>query len=139
LASTVVKCTTHETEHGSDQRAIETTFDIATPERTTEPRLLFKNAPWTAIRTRIATALSLIPAGGRVQQQTDRLMTVVLQAVRALAPKARPSSYAKWRWTTGLTQLRRIYTPDTDIDTTHPARNQEQIVVVVIFIALILA
>jgi hypothetical protein len=110
LASTVVKCTTHETEHGSDHRAIETTFDIATPERTTEQRLLFKNAPWTAIRTRIATSLSLVPAGGEVQQQTDRLMNVVLEAVQALTPKAKPSPYAKRWWTTDLTQLRRTYT-----------------------------
>ena len=110
LASTVVKCTIHETEHGSDHRAIETTFDVATPERTTEQRLLFKNAPWTAIRARIATALRVVPVGGGVQQQTDRLMTAVLEAVHALTPKAKPSPYAKRWWTTDLTQLRRIYT-----------------------------
>jgi exonuclease III len=45
LASAMTRCTIHETEHGSDHRAIETTFDIATPERRVEQRLLFKNAP----------------------------------------------------------------------------------------------
>ena len=77
LATSVVKCTIHTTVHGSDHRAIETTFDIATPERVVEARLLFKNAPWTDIRARIANSLYRIPIGGTVQQQTDRLMTVV--------------------------------------------------------------
>ena len=45
LATSMVKCTVHTTEHGSDHRAIETTFNIATPERVIEARLLFKNAP----------------------------------------------------------------------------------------------
>jgi hypothetical protein len=92
LASTVAKCIIHETEHGSDHQAIETTFDIATPERTTEPRLLFKNAPWTAVRARIATALRPIPVQGNVQQQTDRLMTVVLEAVQALTPEGQTAA-----------------------------------------------
>lgn len=110
LASTMVKCVIHTTEHGSDHRAIETTFDVATPDRSTEQRLLFKNAPWTAIKTRISTTLRSHPVGGSVQQQTDRLMTAVLEAVHALTPKAKPSKYAKRWWTMDLTQLRRIYT-----------------------------
>jgi ribosomal protein S9 len=110
LASTVIRCAVHVTEHGSDHRAIETTFDITVPERVTEQRLLFKNAPWTAIRARIITDLHLTPAGGGVQQQSDRLMTAVSEAIHALTPKARPSPYAKRWWTTDLTQLRRIYT-----------------------------
>lgn len=88
LASTVVKCAIHTTEHGSGHRAIETTFDIATPKRAPEQRLLLKNAPWTAIKARITTALCFVLVGGRVQQQTDRLMTAVLEAVYALTPKA---------------------------------------------------
>jgi len=95
LATSVVKCTIYTTEHGSDHRAIETTFDVATPERVTEERLLFKNAPWSEIRARTAAALHVIPIGGSTQQQTDRLMTAVLEAVHALTPKAKPSRYAK--------------------------------------------
>jgi exonuclease III len=45
LAASMVKCVIHATEHGSDHRAIETTFDVATPERVVKGRLLFKNAP----------------------------------------------------------------------------------------------
>jgi endonuclease/exonuclease/phosphatase family metal-dependent hydrolase len=62
LATSVVKCTIHGTEHGSDHRAIETTFDVATPERAVEARLLFKNAPWTDIKARITAAFRVTPA-----------------------------------------------------------------------------
>jgi hypothetical protein len=110
LATSTVKCVVHTTEHGSDHRAIETTFDVATPEQVVEQRLLFKNAPWTDIRARIATTLHSAPSGGSVQQQTDRLMAAVLEAVQTLTPKAKPSPYAKRWWTMDLTQLRRIYT-----------------------------
>ncbi|KAM5353470.1 hypothetical protein ACJ41O_000120 [Fusarium nematophilum] len=51
-----------------------------------------------------------VPTGGTVQQQTDRLMSVVLEAIHALTPRAKPSPYAKRWWTTDLTQLRQIYT-----------------------------
>lgn len=110
LASAMVKCSIHETEHGSDHRAIETTFDVATPDRMVGERLLFKNAPWTAIKARVLEALHCVPVGGSVQQQTDFLMKAVLGAVYTLTPKAKPSPYAKKWWTRDLTQLRRIYT-----------------------------
>jgi hypothetical protein len=110
LGPTTLKCTIHGTEHGSDHRAIETVFDVAAPDRVGERRLLFKNAPWGDIRTRIANALNRAPIGGSTQDQTDRLMTAVAEAVHALTPKAKPSPYAKRWWTTDLTQLRRIYT-----------------------------
>ena len=105
-----MRCGIHATEHGSDHRAIETTFDVTTPEPVTEERFLFKNAPWNEIRTRIRSTLHTAPTGGSVQQQTDRLMTAVLEAVRTLTPKAKPSPYSKRWWTTDLTQLRRVYT-----------------------------
>ena len=37
-------------------------------------------------------------------------MSVMLEAVPALTPKAKPSPHAKRWWTEDLTQLRRIYT-----------------------------
>ena len=77
-------------EHGSDHRAIETTFDVLTPDRSAETRLLFKNAPWTDIRARITKGLEGAPVGGSVQVQTDCLMAVVLEAVNALTLKAKP-------------------------------------------------
>jgi hypothetical protein len=110
LASTMIQCRIHSTEHGSDHLAIETAFDIAIPEHTTQARLLFKNAPWTKIKEKIASALLHIPTTGNVQIQTDRLMKVVLAAIEELTPKAKPSPYAKRWWTKDLTHLRRSYT-----------------------------
>src|SRR6478609_4821377 len=81
LASSTVKCMIHGTEHGSDHRAIETEFDVSVPMLQAQERLLLKNAPWKEISARIAEALESIPEQGTVQQKTNRLMTVVLEAV----------------------------------------------------------
>ena len=97
LASATTQCRLYGTEYGSDHRAIETVFDMEAPSPITEPRLLFKNAPWKAIKERITASLLRTVDGGSSQQQADRLMTVVLEAVHALTPKAKPSPYAK-RW-----------------------------------------
>jgi hypothetical protein len=110
LASSVLKCKVHDSEHGSDHRAIETQFDVGVPDHAIQPRLLFKNAPWNAIRERIANALECRPACGDVQRQTDHLMQVVQEAVNTLTPKAKPSPYAKRWWTQDLTKLRQVYT-----------------------------
>jgi exonuclease III len=110
IASSTVKCMVHGTEHGSDHRAIETEFDISVPVPQVRERLLLKNAPWKEINIRIATALKSSPEECTVQQKTDRLMTVVLEAIRALTPRAKPSPYAKRWWTSDLTQLRQIHT-----------------------------
>lgn len=98
LADETVHCAIHPTEHGSDHRAhraIQTEFNLTTPERTAEPRLLFKNAPWNAIRERTEAKLSLFPWNGDDQTQTDRLMDVVLDTINSLVPRAKPSPYAK--------------------------------------------
>lgn len=110
LADETVHCGIHPTEHGSDHRAIQTEFNLTTPERTAEPRLLFKNAPWNATRERTEAKLSLFPWDGDVQTQTDRLMDVVVDTINSLVPRAKPSPYAKRWWTTDLTKLRRAYT-----------------------------
>ena len=110
LAEGLVKCTIHGTEHGSDHRAIETVFETAVPEPRHQERYLLKNAPWKEINARITSNLENVSPEGTVQENTDRLMSAVLEAVRSLTPRAKPSNYAKRRWTSDLTQLRRIYT-----------------------------
>lgn len=109
-AASTVKCAIHGTEHGSDHRAIETAFDVSVPAPKQQERLLLKNAPWKEINARIIKTLVARPSKGTVQQQTDILMSAVLEAVQALTPKASPSPYAKRWWTTDLTQLKCIYT-----------------------------
>jgi hypothetical protein len=110
LTDSMIKCAVHGTEHGSDHRTIETVFDAPwTAPKPTE-RLLLKNAPWKEINARIARTLAATPVEGSVQQKTDRLMSAVSEAVRALTPRAKPSPHAKRWWTADLTQLRQIYT-----------------------------
>ncbi|KAK1837939.1 hypothetical protein CCHR01_19435, partial [Colletotrichum chrysophilum] len=110
IARTIVRCEIHPKDHGSDHRAIETIFDIAAPETESRPRLLLKNAPWKQINERIELSLRQVPSRGTVQEQTDRLMSAVCEAVKALTLTAKPSRYAKRWWTADLTQLRQIHT-----------------------------
>ena len=110
LAAAVLRCDIHGTEHGSDHRAIETAFDVEAPDRHPEPRRLWKNAPWSQIRDRVEDGLRKTPGGGHAQEQADRLMAVVQEAVMSLTPMAKPPPYAKRWWTRDLTQLRRMYT-----------------------------
>ena len=110
LADQLLRCTIHHCDHGSDHRAIETAFDIEVEDQPRKTRFLFKNAPWSEIRTRVESNLHRTPWGGSVQQQTDRLMAAVTEAVYSLTPKAKPSPYAKRWWTTDLTRLRQTYT-----------------------------
>ena len=110
LAASTIKCSIYGTEYGSDHRAIETAFDVSVPAPRPQERLLLKNAPWKDINARITKTLGVKTSEGTVQQQTDTLMSAVLEAVHTLTPKARPSPHAKRWWTTELTQLRWIYT-----------------------------
>ncbi|XP_044718733.1 Endonuclease/exonuclease/phosphatase [Hirsutella rhossiliensis] len=110
LADELTSCVIHPTEHGSDHRAIQTTFDIRVPERTFPQRLMLKNAPWIAIATRVEDELRPLPWTVGVQTQADQLMRVVTKALRDLTPRAQPLPYAKRWWTKDLTRLRRTYT-----------------------------
>jgi len=110
LADEMVACVLHPTDHGSDHRAIRTTFDVALPERVATPRLLFKNAPWNLIRARVDEGLQPLPKAVDVQTQADQLMGVVSEAIHDLTPQAQPSPYAKRWWSGDLTRLRRAHT-----------------------------
>ncbi|KAJ5921577.1 hypothetical protein N7454_009051 [Penicillium verhagenii] len=87
LTESMTKCATLETDHGSDHYVIESVFDTC----------------WTGLT--IENALAIVPYDGTVQQKTDRLMSVVSEAVHALTPRAKPSPHAKRWWTADLTQL----------------------------------
>jgi hypothetical protein len=110
LASSVLKCKVYDTEHGSDHRAIERQFEAGVPVHIIQPRLSLRNAPWKAIRERVACEVRDRPLCGDIQRQTDHLMRVVQEAVHTLTPKAKPSPYAKRWWTEDLTKLCQVYT-----------------------------
>ncbi|PWI64591.1 hypothetical protein PCL_09521 [Purpureocillium lilacinum] len=109
LADEMLTCALHATDHGSDHQAIQTTFDVRLPERIVTPRLLFKNAPWNRIRTRVEEGLAPLPWRSDVQTQTDQLMNAVTNAIHEMTPQSKPSQYAKRWWTGDLTRLRRTY------------------------------
>ncbi|KAM4068010.1 endonuclease-reverse transcriptase domain-containing protein [Hirsutella rhossiliensis] len=90
LADEVTSCLIHPTEHGSDHRAIQTTFDIRVPERTFPQRLMLKNAPWIAIATRVEDELRPLPWTVGVQTQADQLMRVVTKVLHDLTPRVAP-------------------------------------------------
>jgi hypothetical protein len=69
LVGALVKCTTHETDHGSDHQAIETWLDVAMPRPGAEPRLLFKNAPWRRINENIARRLMFTATAISIRQK----------------------------------------------------------------------
>ena len=91
LAANMIKCATLETDHGSDHQAIGTVFEVETANQQQPERLLFKNASWKQINARISENLEKLLTQGTVQQNTDRLMSVVCEAVRSLTPIAKPS------------------------------------------------
>ena len=97
LAAAMTRCEVYETEHGSDHRAITTTFDMALPPRPRKERLLFKNAPWNKIREVLAHRLGDLPLDTSVQEQADELTDTVRNTVWELTPRAKQSPYAK-RW-----------------------------------------
>jgi Endonuclease-reverse transcriptase len=106
LTERYLQCKFHETEHGSDHRAIETCFKVETPEATQQARALFKSASWGEIMEKVAEALNGFSRPLSTQDQANRLIGTVEKVVLKLTPKARPSPYAKRWWTGDLTQLR---------------------------------
>ena len=110
LANSMIECGIHEREHGSDHRAIETTFEMDAGVIRGPERLLFKNAPWGRIQGRIRQRLLEMANPNGTQRQADRLLAVVYETVMELTPRARPSPYAKRWWTESLSQLRDTYT-----------------------------
>jgi hypothetical protein len=98
LANDRIQCDIYPTEHGSDHRAIHTSFAIQTPEKVWVPRLLFKSAPWGRIRTAVAVGLAQIEGPvNDLDAYTERFVAVVTRAIERHTPQRRPSSYAK-RW-----------------------------------------
>jgi len=109
----LARCDIHPTEHGSDHRAIEKIFHLATPTPSFQPKQMFKDAPWQEIREAIAHRIaSQEPPTDRndVETSLHRLMTTVTAVIEEKVPKSKPSRYTKRWWTKELTSLRRTYT-----------------------------
>ena len=109
----MLSCQIHEVEYGSNYQSIESTFTTHVQDTPFEPRLLFRNAPWSRIKRAVAEAIqpSLeLPLPMETEAILNIIMDAVLPAINQFVPKSKPSPYAKCWWTLDLTQMHRDYT-----------------------------
>lgn len=95
LAETHLKCQIHQTEHGSDHRAIQTELDIEHLDPIAPVRFLFKNAPLNEINQAVQEDLRHEPMMEGTQNKANQLLRIVSDNVFRLTPIAKPSPYAK--------------------------------------------
>ena len=81
LANSTIFCKIHDINHGSDDLAIETRFNLEAPFQIQSERLLFKEAPWHQIREATSKIRDSSPPLIGSQGRCDRLMDAVSQAV----------------------------------------------------------
>ena len=114
LSRRVTRCRIHPVEHGSDHRAIETTFQCeAPPTLPPTARFSFREAPWADINRKLKdleTEVIDITDSSELDATVGRLTGRISAAIRQLVPVARPSPYGKRWWTPELTALRDTYT-----------------------------
>jgi hypothetical protein len=96
LSEDVMQCDIYGEEHGSDHRAIQTSFNIRPPERRMGSRLLLRHAPWPRIQEAVRQDLATLPREIHdLNQFTDDFLQVVTRAVQTYTPRTRPSPYTK--------------------------------------------
>ena len=114
LSRRVTPCRIHPVEHGSDHRAIETTFQCeAPPTLPPTARFSFREAPWADINRELRdleAEVIDITDSPELDATVGRLTGRISAAIRQLVPVARPSPYGKRWWNPELTVLRNSYT-----------------------------
>ncbi|KUL82055.1 hypothetical protein ZTR_10680 [Talaromyces verruculosus] len=114
LAAQLIQCKIHPVEHGSDHRAIQTTFDVNSPHTATQvPRLCLNDVDWDTVCTRLEHLHQedwSIHDSDDLNRAVGRLLNQVTQTVKDLCTETKPSPYYKRWWTEDLTALRREYT-----------------------------
>ena len=88
MAIALVECAIHGVDHGSENPAVETSFEAIVPTTQHQDRLLPRNAIWTKRNIRITNELERVPSDEPVQQNTDRLILLVLGAFHAFTLKS---------------------------------------------------
>ncbi len=108
LATGVLICQPHETQHRSDHKAIESKFSLMATAIQQSPRLLFKQAPWEKICNHISEGLDagrLTAKLKSLEEFTKQLMSLMTEAMDKHAPIAKASQYAKRWWTEDLKEF----------------------------------
>jgi ribonuclease HI len=113
LFQKMLKCQIHDTEHGSDHRAIASTFNDWRIENSDYPKLNFRRTDWEAVRKDLQEQLGPIIAIHSIDElehQTETIIRCVKEAAARHTPETRPSPYMKAWWDDELSMLRREYT-----------------------------
>ena len=113
LAGNMLRCRAHGSQHGSDHEAIETHLNLQAPQPTSEPKRLWKSAPWSKIRDKIQESVEEMRPSNTpsdIDGYYKELQRIILKAIEELVPLAKPSPYAKRWWNTNLTDLRKAFT-----------------------------
>jgi hypothetical protein len=96
LGGRATRCRIYPVEHGSDHRAIETTFlSDKRPTFSGPPRPLFREAPWADINRELKdleTEVLDITSRSELKSTVERLTNRVSQTVRLLVPIAQSGS-----------------------------------------------
>lgn len=114
LAAQLIRCRVHPREHGSDHRAIQSTFNISvsTPPPY-QPRIHLKQAPWDEICTQLTHlqhGIRPLNSEEELDQTVEWLLSEVTQVLSKTCLTGKPSPYCKRWWTPELTKLREEYT-----------------------------
>lgn len=114
LASRIVDCTIHETEHGSDHQAIVSRIDVPVKIVPHRIRRNFKKTDWESVSKAMNSFHSNPPpqltTTAELDQTTDLLTRSLSSAIENATPTGSGSGYEKPWWTKELTALRHSYT-----------------------------
>lgn len=113
-------------DHGSYHKLLHSRFLIHSESRSTTPRYLFKDAPWTKICEYIQDQvykISAIPE--MLDLYSHQIVNVLTEAIQKFVPIAKRSVYTKRWWTKDLSRLRMEYTQLRNLFR-RKRRNQEQ-------------
>lgn len=113
LSRRMLRCQIHDTEHGSDHRAIASTFNDRRRQDDNPRRLNHRMTNWDAVRNDLQQYVASIPEihdAGDLELQSDAITRCVQEAVARHTPEMRPSRYMKAWWDNEISMLRREYT-----------------------------
>lgn len=113
LTHNLLRCQTHSVEHGSDHRAIVSTFRAYVPNpEPQQPRYSFREVNWDEVTAQIRHLRGRSPTitcPEELDRQLQYLVGEVERVLHRITPKPKPSPYCKRWWTQELTEVRDEY------------------------------
>ena len=132
IRDNLITCQIHDTDHGSDHKAISTSFySQQTCTKRKKGKRLYRDADWDLIRARLSNALQLTDPSTtllgttQIERRAELFSQTVTSVLEDLVPRARESPYNKRWWTKELTELREEYTTRRNRVTTLRRRGED--------------